>query len=85
MTRQRIKLYALSTCSHCSAVKKLLERYTTEFDVVDVDRLDSDQRKETLEEVKQYNKRLTFPTTVIGDEVIVGYKADRIKNALGNK
>ena len=85
MTRQRIKLYALSTCSHCSAVKKLLERYTTEFDVVDVDRLDSDQRKDTLEEVKQYNERLSFPTTVIGDEVIVGYKADRIKKALGNK
>ena len=50
-----------------------------------MDRLDSDQRKDTLEEVKQYNERLSFPTTVIGDEIIVGYKADRIKKALGNR
>ena len=84
MTRPRIKLYALSTCGHCSAVKKLLARYDSDVDVVDVDRLDGDQRKNTLEEVKQVNERLSFPTTVIGDEVIVGYKADRIKKALGD-
>lgn len=84
MTSARIKVYALSTCSHCRAVKKLLTRHNAEFETVDVDRLEGDQRKDTLAEVKQYNERLSFPTTVIGEEVIIGYKADRIKKALGN-
>jgi len=38
-----------------------------------------------LEKVKQVNDRVSFPTTVIGDDVIVGFKADRIKKALERK
>jgi glutaredoxin len=82
MTRRKIKVYSLSTCSHCKAVKKLLARHNIEFDVVEVDRLDKSQRKDTIAEVKQHNERLSFPTTMIGDEVIVGYKANHIKKLL---
>lgn len=82
MTKQSVKVYSLSTCSHCKAVKKLLARHNIEFDVVEVDRLDKGQRKDTIAEVKQHNERLSFPTTVIGDEVVIGYKADLIKNLL---
>jgi glutaredoxin len=82
MTTQRIKLYALSTCSHCKAVKELLTHHNADFEYVDVDRLDRDQRKTAIEEVKRYNERLSFPTTVIGEHVVVGYKADQIKKTL---
>jgi glutaredoxin len=82
MTRQPVKLYSLSTCSHCKAVKKLLARHNIEFDVVEVDRLEKSQRDDTIAEVKQHNERLSFPTTVIGDEVVVGYKANHIKKLL---
>lgn len=82
MTSPPIKLYALSTCSHCKAVKKLLRSQHKEFEAIDVDQLDTEQRKAVLEEVKQYNKRLSFPTTVIGDKVIVGNKAAQIKKAI---
>jgi glutaredoxin-like protein NrdH len=82
MTRQPVIVYSLSTCSHCKAVKKLLAHHNIEFDVVEVDRLDKDQRKDTIAEVKKYNKRLSFPTTVIGDEVVVGHKADLINKLL---
>jgi glutaredoxin len=82
MTKQLVKVYSLSTCSHCKAVKKLLARHNIEFVVVEVDCLDKNQRKEKIAEVKQHSERLSFPTTVIGDEVVVGYKADVIKNLL---
>jgi glutaredoxin len=82
MTKHPVKVYSLSTCSHCKAVKKLLARHNIEFDVVEVDRLDKGQRKDTIAEVKQHNERLSFPTTVIGDEVVIGYKADQMKNLL---
>ncbi|MGA6926313.1 MAG: glutaredoxin family protein [Desulfosarcina sp.] len=82
MNRFRVKLFSLSTCSHCKAVKKILAQYHIDVDVIDVDRLEGDTRKKALKEVKQYNDRVTFPTTVIGEKVIVGNKIDRIKTAL---
>jgi glutaredoxin-like protein NrdH len=85
MTSQKVKLYSLSTCSHCKSVKSLLAKQDIAVDVVDIDRLKGDQRNQVLEKVKQVNDRVSFPTTVIGDDVIVGFKADRIKKALERK
>ncbi len=82
MIPPKARLFALSTCSHCKAVKKLLDQYDIEVEMVDVDQLESDSRKAVLAEVKQYNQRISFPTTVIGDTVIVGNKAEKIKKAL---
>ena len=36
-----------------------------------------------IEEVKKYNPASTFPTICIGNKVIVGFKKDEIKAALG--
>lgn len=78
----QVKLYSLSTCSHCKATKNLLDRYHVAADVVDVDRLEGEVRSNVLKEVKHYNQRVSFPTLVIGEEVIIGYKADRIRKTL---
>jgi len=83
MTQKNVQIFTLSTCGHCKSTKKLLEKYSIEFDCIDVDMLDRDQRKEILEDIKQLNPRLSFPTIVIGDKVIVGYKENEIKEALG--
>jgi glutaredoxin-like protein NrdH len=77
-----VTLYSLSTCSHCKAVKFLLEREEIEADIIDVDQLNGDTRKAVLETVRQFNRRLSFPTLVIGEDVVVGYKSDRIKKTL---
>ena len=42
-----------------------------------------DERKALIEEVKQVNPRCTFPTILIGGRVIVGFKEDEIREALG--
>ncbi len=69
-----IKIYSLSTCSHCKATKKLLDECTLKFDFVDVDLLEGEERKAMVEEVKKVNERCSFPTIIIGEKVIVGYK-----------
>ena len=77
-----VKLFSLSTCSHCKAAKALLDRHQVPVQVTDVDRLEGDARSDMLKTVKQYNARVSFPTLVIGEAVIVGYKADQIRKAL---
>lgn len=78
-----VKLYTLSTCSHCKSTKKLLADCTVQYDFVDVDLLQGEERAAILEDVKKFNPKCSFPTIIIGDKVIVGYKEQEIKEALG--
>jgi len=83
MSEKSIKIYALSTCSHCKSTKKFLDDCTVVYDVVDVDLLEGDERKAILEDVKKFNPKCSFPTIIIGEKVIVGYREEEIKEALG--
>jgi glutaredoxin len=53
------------------------------YDFVDVDLLEGEERKAILEDVKKINPKCSFPTIIIGDKVIVGFKESEIREALG--
>jgi len=60
-----------------------LNECTIQYEFVDVDLLEGDERKAIIEDIKKLNPRCSFPTIIIGDEVIVGFKEKKIKEALG--
>lgn len=78
-----VKIYTLSTCSHCKATKKFLDDCHVQYEFEDVDLLQGEERVAILEDVRELNPRCSFPTIMIGDKVIVGYKEKEIKEALG--
>jgi glutaredoxin len=45
--------------------------------------LTGEERQAIIEEVKKLNERCTFPTIIIGDKVIVGFREHEIREALG--
>ena len=82
--RGKVMMYGLSTCVWCKKTKKLLTDLGVDFDYVFVDRLEGDEEKEAIEEVRRYNPSTSFPTTVInGEKTIVGFKEKEIREALG--
>jgi glutaredoxin len=84
MTEQdSVKLFSLSTCGHCKATKKLLDDCTVKYEFTDVDLLKGTERSAILEDVKKFNPKCSFPTIIIGEKVIVGYREQEIKEALG--
>ncbi|CAB1074636.1 glutaredoxin [Alkalispirochaeta odontotermitis] len=83
MTNPEVKIFSLSTCSHCRATKKFIDGCTIKYEFVDVDLLKGDERKAIIEDVKKFNPRCSFPTIIIGEKVIVGFKEKEIKEALG--
>ena len=83
MSEKQIKLYSLSTCSHCKSTKKLLNDCTVLYEFVDVDLLEGEERQAILEDVRKFNPKCSFPTIIIGNKVIVGFKEKEIKEALG--
>jgi glutaredoxin-like protein NrdH len=77
------KLYSLSTCAHCKACKNLLSECGVEYEFTDVDLLPDEERSRVVDEITELSSRCAFPTIVIGEKVIVGFKQDEIRTALG--
>lgn len=82
MAENNIKLYALTTCVHCRSTKEFLNSCGIKYDCVNVDQLNGDERKAVLDEVKKVNPDCSFPTILIGDKVIVGFRKEQIEEAL---
>ena len=80
---ENVKIYSLSTCSHCKATKRLLSQCEVKYEFTDVDLLSTEERNAILEDIRSYNPECSFPTIIIGAKVIVGYNEAEIKKALG--
>ncbi len=81
----KVKIFTLSTCSHCKAVKNFLNDHQIAFDATDVDLLQGEQREAALNDVVQYNPQRSFPTIIIGEKIIIGFKENDLREALGIK
>lgn len=77
-----VVLYALLTCPHCRRVKEMLQEYGVPFELCLVDLLTGEERSRVLAEIKSKNPEVSFPTLVVHDRVIVGYRPDVIDQAL---
>ena len=78
-----VKIYTLSTCSHCKSVKKLLNDCAVKYEFTDVDMLTGTDKAAVIEDIRKLNPMCTFPTIMIGDKVIVGFNEKAIREALG--
>jgi glutaredoxin-like protein NrdH len=80
----QVVMYGLSTCGWCKKMKMFLEDEKVDFDLIYVDQLEGAERNQTIESVRKWNPAVSFPTVVVDDEtVIVGYRPDEVKEALG--
>lgn len=78
-----VKMYTLSTCSHCKATKKMLNDCAVKYEFTDVDLLTGNEKAAVLADVRKFNPQCSFPTIIIGDKVIVGFDEKAIRKALG--
>jgi glutaredoxin-like protein NrdH len=82
LDKGKVTLYALSTCVWCKMTKELLSKLGIGFDFIYVDLLKGADRSSIIEEVKHYNPACSFPTLVIGERCIVGFREKEIREAL---
>ena len=83
MDQPKVFLYALSTCGHCKNTKRLLDEKGVKYDFIDVDMLPKDEMNKVLDDVRKVNPQCAFPTLLVGDKVIIGYRELEILEALG--
>ncbi|MBN1504045.1 MAG: glutaredoxin family protein [Candidatus Eisenbacteria bacterium] len=80
---KKVKIYTLSTCGYCKATKRLLDSLNVKYDFTDVDLLEGEERANVMDEVRRLNPRCSFPTILIGGRVIVGFREEELRDALG--
>ncbi len=80
--KPHIKLYTLSTCSHCIRTKRFFQDNAIDMEFIDVDLLTGAERERIMDEVRKYNPDCSFPTICIGENVIIGYNEEKLKKAL---
>jgi glutaredoxin-like protein NrdH len=78
----KVTLYALSTCIWCKKTKDFLTSQGVGFDYIYVDLLKGEDRSKAVEEVKRHNPSTSFPTVVVNDKTIVGFREKEIREAL---
>lgn len=83
MNENTVKLFTISTCFHCRALKKMLEDHDIAFEFTDVDLMPKDERESFIAAIKKYNEKKTFPIVFIGNKAIVGFQEQLIKKELG--
>lgn len=83
MTDVTVKMYTLSTCSHCRRTKEFFASQGIDFEFTDVDLLTGDERRAIIEDIRKLNSRVSYPTILIGDKLIIGFQEKEIREALG--
>jgi len=76
-------VFSLTTCTYCRNLKQMLDLHGVDYRLLELDLLSGDEKAQALAELAQFNPKQTFPTTVVGDQVITGYREQELKEALG--
>ena len=82
-TTIRLLLYALSTCVWCKLTKQFLNENSIEYEFVDVDLCDEDDKQKIHETIQSKGGMLSYPTTIVDDKIVItGFRKDKLKEAL---
>jgi glutaredoxin len=79
---QQVTLYALQNCGHCREAKKFLQQHQIAFRTIYMDLLFGEERSETMRRLKSLNPATSFPTIIVDQEVIVGFKEKKLRRVL---
>lgn len=83
MAETPVRIYTISTCMHCRALKKLLDEHAISYEGTDVDLMPKEEREAFLAAIGPYNEKKTFPVVIIGNKAIVGFQEQVIRMELG--
>lgn len=83
--KPKIKLYTLSTCSHCNRTKRFFRENDIDMEFTDVDLLKGEERERVMEEVRKLNPDCSFPTICINEVIVVGFNEEKLRKVLDLK
>jgi glutaredoxin len=82
--QHKVVLYALSTCAWCKMTKQFLKDNDIEYEYVDVDLCEEEDKQKIRRHIQSKGGPLSYPTVIIDDNMLItGFRKDKLKEALG--
>ena len=79
----KVLLYAISTCAWCKKAKNFLKDNSIEYEYIDVDLCNDEDRERIREDILSRGRRPNYPTIIIDNKTIItGFHEDKVKEAL---
>jgi glutaredoxin-like protein NrdH len=82
--QHKVVLYALSTCAWCKLTKQFLKDNDIEYEYVDVDLCEEEDKQKIRQHIQSKGGPLSYPTVIVDDNMLItGFRKDKLKEALG--
>lgn len=82
--KNKVFLYALSTCAWCKMTKQFLKDNDIEFEYVDVDQCSDEDLEKIKKDVLSKGGSLSYPIVIVNDKTLInGFRKDKITETLG--
>jgi glutaredoxin len=82
-SKHRVLMYALSTCGWCKMTKSFLKENNVEYEYIDVDQCNQEDREKIQEDIRGRGGDLAYPTLIVDDKTLItGFVKNRIRDAL---
>lgn len=79
----KVTVYALSTCVWCKLTKQFLNENDVEYEYIDVDLCNEEDKQKIHEIIQSKGSTLSYPTTIVDDKVVItGFRKNKLKEAL---
>lgn len=81
--KHKVLVYALSTCAWCKMAKQFLKDNSVEYEYVDVDLCNEEDKEKIKKEILNRGGYLSYPTIIIDDKILItGFRKDKLKETL---
>ena len=82
--QHKVVVYALSTCAWCRMTKQFLKDNDVEYEYIDVDLCQEEDKQKIREHIQSKGGPLSYPTIIVDDNVLItGFRTDKIRESLG--
>jgi glutaredoxin len=82
--KNKVFLYALSTCAWCKMTKQYLKDNDVEFEYADVDLCSEKELDKVKKDILSKGGSLSYPVIIVNDRILInGFRKDKIKETLG--
>jgi glutaredoxin len=81
--QHKVILYTLSTCAWCRMTKQFLKDHNIEYEYIDVDLCEEEDKQKIREHIQSKGGPLSYPTIIVDDNVLItGFRTDKLREAL---
>ena len=81
--KHKVFVYALSTCAWCKLAKNFLKKNEIEYEYVDVDLCNEEDREKIRKDFLDKGGDLSYPTIIVDGKILItGFRKDKLKEAL---